>query len=119
MPPTTRATKRAQQTNAETDPTADHAGTLRTAPSANTERGTLPQLTELDELEHQAETIGNLLLTSDLPRTNSQGIGRFAIEASHVMKNLNLDTTAPLMQSRGITLHHPSTVTPEQSLAAL
>jgi hypothetical protein len=85
MPPTTRATKRSQQSHAETDPTADHAGTLRTAPSANTERGTLPQLTELDELEHQAKTIGNLLLTSDLPQTNSQGIGRFAIDASRVM----------------------------------
>jgi hypothetical protein len=113
MPPTTRATTRAQQTNAERDPSADQAGTLLTPPSAHTEHGTLPQLTENDELEHQAESIGNLLLTSDLPRTYSQGIGHFAIDATRVMENLNLDTTAPLMHSRGITLPLPSTMTPE------
>jgi hypothetical protein len=74
MPPTTRATTRAQRTNAETDPTTDQAGTVLTAPSAHTKHGTMPHLTENDELEHHAESIGNLLLTSDLPRTFSQGV---------------------------------------------
>jgi hypothetical protein len=111
MPLTTRATTRAQQTNAETT----QAGTVLTAPSARTEHGTMPQLTENDELEHHAESIGNLLLTSDLPRTYSQGIGRFAIDATRVMENLNLDTTATLMQPRVEPLMQQlSNLTPER-----
>jgi hypothetical protein len=115
MTPTTRATTRAQRTNAETDPTADQAGTVLTAPSAPTEHGTMSQLTENDEPEHHAESIGNFLLTSDLPRTYSQGIGRFAIDATRVLENLNLDTTAPLMQPRVEPLMQQlSNLTPEQ-----
>jgi hypothetical protein len=111
MLPTTRETTRAQQTNAERDPTADHAGTLLTAPSAHTEQGTLPQLTENDELEHQAEIIGNLP-TSDLLRTFSQDIRRFVIDTTRVMENLNLDTTAPLMRPRVNTLQQLSPMAP-------
>jgi hypothetical protein len=111
MTPTTRATTRAQQTNAETT----QAGTVLTAPSAHTEHGTMPQLTENDELEHHAESIGSLLFTSDLPRTYSQGIGRFAIDATRVMEKLNLDTTAPLMQPRAEPrMQQLSNLTPER-----
>jgi hypothetical protein len=75
----------------------------------------MPQLTANDELEHHAESIGNLLLTSDLPRTYSEGIGRFAIDATRVMENLNLDTTAPLMQPRAEPLMQQlSNLTPER-----
>jgi hypothetical protein len=52
-------------------------------------------------------------LTFRVPFT--QGIGRFAIDATRVMENLSLDTTAPVMQPRLETLMQQlSNLTPEQ-----
>jgi hypothetical protein len=99
MPATTRATARALQTNANTDPTAGNAGTLRTATSAQTGLGTLPQTTNIDGDNEPDEAPVDDFLNSTLPRTESQGIGRFAIDASRVLETLHLDTTAPLNSS--------------------
>jgi hypothetical protein len=114
MPPTTRATARAQQTDAATDPTAGPAGTLQTATSARTEQHSLQEQTETDRnTMPQAETIENLL-TTGLPRTETQGIGRYTIDNSRVMDTLGLDTTTPLMPQRVSFMTHPSQMTPEQ-----
>jgi hypothetical protein len=92
--PNLRATTRAQHT-AEHPTTDDNAGIVHAAPSAHTEQGALPTLDTVSENDR----IRDLLETS-LPRTNSHGIGRFALDASRVLENFHLDTVAPLTSPR-------------------
>jgi hypothetical protein len=77
--PNTHATTRAQRTSAHPT-TDDHAGIVHPAPSAHTEQGALPTYDTLSE----SDQIRDLLETS-LPRTNSQGIGRSALESRVLM----------------------------------
>jgi hypothetical protein len=102
----TRATTRAQHTAAHT--TMDnHAGIVHPAPSAHTEQGALPTYETLSE----NDKIRDLLETS-LPRSNSQGIGRFALDAFGVLKNFHLFTVAPLsspLERENFPIGDPST----------
>jgi hypothetical protein len=102
MAPTTRATMRAQLTadqgqtdqratmriqhTAEQVHTDQQAELLHTAVSDHTGQGTLP--TNVTETEHSHGPA--------LPRTSSAGTGRYTVDTSRIIANLNLDSSTPI-----------------------
>jgi hypothetical protein len=80
-----RATMRIQHT-AEQGHTDQQAELLHTAVSDHTGQGTLP--TNVTETEHSHGPA--------LPRTSSAGIGRYTVDTSRILANLNLDSSTPI-----------------------
>jgi hypothetical protein len=116
MAPTTRATMRAQRTadqgqtdqratmriqhTAEQGHTDQQAELLHTAVGNHTGQGTLPSdVTQTERNEHldeRAHSHVSNILGPTLPRTSSAGIGRYTVDTSKILENLNLDSSTPI-----------------------